>query len=65
MCLLALYSTITKDRRKLSEVPVIDDDVIDNHNSMESTYQLGRNDFFQDWMLGDAKLIVNNQVTNK
>jgi len=46
MCLLAFYSTLTKDRRKLSEVPVIDDDVIDNHNTLDTPYQLGRNEFF-------------------
>lgn len=46
-------------------LPVINEDKIELHNSEEHSYRLGRNDFFNDWTLADAKSIVNNQMTTR
>lgn len=47
ICGLALFSIFFSDKRKLSAIPVIDDDEIEQHNQQnEYTYKLGKNDFF-------------------
>jgi len=63
LCVIALASTFFQDRRKLSALPVINDEKIEIHNQEDHTYKLGKNEFFTEWMLSDAKLISNNQMT--
>lgn len=59
VCLLAIGNTLMKDKRKLSEIPVFEDDKIDYHNeNEESTYKLAKNEFFIDWFLSDAKTLL-------
>ena len=48
VCLIALSQTIFKDHRKLSSIPVIEEEVIEKHNSnSQATFQVGQNEFFQ------------------
>lgn len=65
VCVLAFGSTLFKSSKKLNTIPVIDADEIANHNSQGYSYQVGANDFFANWMLSDAKYVLNNHLTFK
>jgi len=49
----------------LSDIPVIEDTFIDSHNSKGYSYTLGKNEFFTNWTLQDAKQLVNNGLTTR
>jgi cathepsin B len=65
LCLVAFGSTLFRSNKKLSTIPVIDDEEITSHNSQGYLFSLGSNEFFQNWMLSDAKYILNNHLTFK
>lgn len=63
LCVVAFGSTLFKSSKKLSTIPVIDEDEIQSHNAQGYSYSLGANEFFANWMLSDAKHILNNHLT--
>ena len=65
LCLFAFGSTVFKQTLKLNQIPVIDKEEILAHNSADRTYKLKQNEFFNNWMLSDAKYILNNHLTFK
>lgn len=65
ICLVAFGSTLFRSSKKLSTIPVLDEDEIGSHNSQGYSFNLGSNDFFKGWMLSDAKYILNNHLTFK
>lgn len=65
LCLFALSSFLISDRRKLSAVPVIEEDEIEAFNNQNSDFSVGANDFFHGWKLSDAKQILRNSLSNK
>ena len=53
---LTLLEHHFRDRRALVEIPVIENEVITNHNNFhDMPYDISENDFFVDWSLQDAK----------
>lgn len=47
VCVLALISTFFGGTKKLSLIPVIDDDEILAHNQADHQFTIGKNDFFE------------------
>jgi aspartyl aminopeptidase len=62
---IAFGSTLFKSSKKLNTIPVIDEEEIGSHNSQGYSYSLGSNEMFANWMLSDAKYILNNHLTFK
>lgn len=62
----AVYNNMTKDKRKLHQIQVIESKVINEHNDLtENTFTLAENDFFVDWNLKDAKKLFQSHLTMK
>lgn len=47
ICVVALISTFFGGTKKLSLIPVIDEDEITTHNQQDHTFSIGKNDFFE------------------
>eukprot|EP01016_Furgasonia_blochmanni_P004310 TRINITY_DN1166_c0_g1_i6.p1 TRINITY_DN1166_c0_g1~~TRINITY_DN1166_c0_g1_i6.p1 ORF type:complete len:506 (+),score=222.01 TRINITY_DN1166_c0_g1_i6:79-1518(+) len=65
LCGAALLSFLFSDNRKLSAIPVVEQEEIDSHNSNDYSFKLGTNAFYENWMLADAKQIMSNALSTK
>lgn len=63
--LIAFGNTFFSKSRNPEKTPVIEDDEIATHNSQNNSFEIGANDHFADWMLSDAKNILNTQLSSK
>lgn len=63
--LFIVISNFSGDRRKLSEIPVNEDEFILQHNDANLPFKLGRNEFFEGQTLATVKDIVNNRFSTK
>ncbi|KAM3147143.1 hypothetical protein pb186bvf_000859 [Paramecium bursaria] len=64
VCLFAVVSILTRNPKKQAGLPVIDEEEISAHNS-QGLYEQGPNEFFQEWKLGETKVLFNNHFSFK
>jgi len=63
--LFVLVSNFTGDRRRLSDIPVNEEDLIIQHNDANPPFKLGVNDHFQGHTLANVKEWTNNRFSTK
>ena len=60
-----VYMNFSGDRRRLSEIMVLDESHIQMHNESGRDYTLKENDFFEGLTLEDAQKMFHNKFTDK
>ena len=63
--LFILASNFSGDRRRLSEIPVNEEDFILAHNDANPPFKLGANEFFEGLTLAGVKDLANNRFSTK
>ena len=63
--LFILASNFSGDRRRLSEIPVNEEDFILAHNDANPPFKLGANEFFEGLTLAGVKDLSNNRFSTK
>lgn len=63
--LFIFVSSFTGDRRKLSEIPVNEEEFIISHNDMNGNYTVGKNTFFEGATLQTVKEMANNKFSTR
>lgn len=63
--LFILVSNFTGDRRKLSEIPVNEEEFIIAHNDVNPPFKLGKNEFFEGMTLANVKEMANNLFSTR
>ena len=63
--LFILVSNFSGDRRRLSEIPVNEEEFIIGHNDANPPFKLGTNEFFEGMNLANIKEMSNNRFSTK
>lgn len=63
--LFILVSNFSGDRRRLSEIPINEEEHILAHNDANPPFQLGKNEFFEGMTLAGIKEMSNNRFSTK